>query len=93
MLQIEVFPENVTIITRNIPPKDGKPGRSFYQQTAYVNLGGKFPVEMNLPLNEGEQPYIAGTYEVDPSSFVVNNFGGLELKRFGLTIKLVQLDL
>lgn len=93
MLHIEIFPENVTVMTRTLPPKDGKPGRNFYQQIAYVNLGGKFPVEMNLSLDEGQQPYGAGNYTVDPSSFLVNNFGSLELKRYGLTIKPVELDL
>lgn len=93
MLQIEIFQENVQVITRNIPPKDGKPGRSFYQQTAYVNLGGKYPVEMSLPLNEGEAPYAAGIYSVHPSSYIVNPYGSLEFKRFGLMITPVELDL
>lgn len=93
MLHIEVFPENVALISRTMPPKDGKPGRTFNEQIAYVNLGGKFPVEMKLQLNEGQQPYQAGIYTVAPSSFMVNNFGGLELKRFGLTIKPAEPEL
>ncbi|NRA94283.1 MAG: hypothetical protein HRU26_16715, partial [Psychroserpens sp.] len=48
MLHIEIFPENVALITRTLPPKDGKPGRSFNEQIAYAHLGGKFPVEMKL---------------------------------------------
>ena len=93
MLQIEVFPENVALITRTLPPKDGKPGRSFNEQIAYAHLGGKFPVEMKLSVKDGQLPYAAGTYSVDASSFAINNYGGLELKRFGLTIKPIELDL
>jgi hypothetical protein len=86
MLKIEVFQEDVTVNGRNIPPKDGKPGRTFYEQTAYVYLGGKFPVQMKLQVRDPSQPYAAGEYEIDSASFTVNNFGGLELKRFGLTL-------
>ena len=83
----------MALITRTLPPKDGKPGRTFYEQIAYAHLGGKFPVEMKLQVQDGQQPYSAGTYSVDGSSFTINNFGGLELKRFGLTIKPIELDL
>lgn len=38
MLQIEIFPENVTALSRQLPPKDGKPGRTMYEQIAYVRL-------------------------------------------------------
>ncbi|WP_335918394.1 single-stranded DNA-binding protein [Shewanella algae] len=85
MLKIEVFPEDVTVTTRNMPSKDGKPGRTIYEQIAYVDLGGKFPVEMKLQLDDST-PMVAGKYTIAPSSFIVNNFGGLELRRFGLKI-------
>ncbi|MBB1381416.1 hypothetical protein H5071_05405 [Shewanella sp. SR41-2] len=86
MLKIEVFQEDVNVTGRNMPPKDGKPGRTIYEQIAYAYLGGKFPVQMKLQVSEPSQPYTAGEYEIDSSSYVVNNFGGLELKRFGLKI-------
>lgn len=86
MLKIEVFQEDVTVTARNMPPKDGKPGRTIYEQRAYAYLGGKFPVQMKLQVEDPTKTYQAGEYQVDSSSFVVNNFGGLELKRFGLTI-------
>ncbi|HCD12817.1 single-stranded DNA-binding protein [Shewanella sp.] len=85
MLKIEIFPDDVKLNTRAIPPKDGKPGRTLHEQVAYVHLGGKFPVQMKLQVDEA-MPYVAGTYTVDSSSFMVNNFGGLELRRFGMKI-------
>ncbi|MCH4294418.1 G5P family DNA-binding protein [Shewanella sp. 3B26] len=85
MLKIEVFQEDAKIHTRTMPPKDGKPGRTLHEQVAYAYLGGKFPVQMKLQVDEGV-PYSAGMYTVDSSSFMVNNFGGLELKRFGMKL-------
>lgn len=90
MLKIEVFQEDVGVNARNMPPRDGKPGRTIYEQTAYAYLGGKFPVQMRLQVNSPAEAYLAGKYEVDNSSFIVNNFGGLELKRFGLTISPIE---
>jgi hypothetical protein len=86
MFKIEVFQEDVTVNGRNMPPKDGKPGRTIYEQIAYAYLGGKFPVQMKIQVSDPSQPYTAGEYQIDSSSYVVNNFGGLELKRFGLKI-------
>lgn len=92
MLKIEIFPEHERISTRTIPGKDGKPARNIYEQIAYVYLGGKFPVEMKLSIEEGQPPYASGDYTVHSSSFTVNNFGGLELKRFGLLIEPLELQ-
>jgi len=93
MLKIEIFTENVNFQTRTIPGKDGKAPRTIYEQTAYAYLGGKFPVEMKLSLDEGQPAYVAGEYAVHSSSYVVNNFGGLELKRFGLLITPLDVDI
>ncbi|MDF4345995.1 single-stranded DNA-binding protein, partial [Vibrio parahaemolyticus] len=41
----------------------------------------------------GQPPYVAGDYTVHSSSYVVNNFGGLELKRFGLLISPMEAEL
>ncbi|MEI8658314.1 single-stranded DNA-binding protein [Vibrio sp. Hal054] len=79
--------QNVRVETRSISSKDDKPGRTIYEQIAYAHLGGKFPIEMKLTLEKNQDPYAAGTYTLHSSSYVVNNFGGLELKRFGMLIE------
>ena len=86
MLKIEVFKEDVKIDTRTMPPKDGKPGRIIYEQDAYAHLSGRFPTQMKLQLKEGQPAYDSGFYTLHSTSFVVNNFGNLELKRFGQMI-------
>lgn len=93
MLKIEIFQEDTTIQTRVIPGKEGKSPRTIYEQTAYAYLGGKFPVQMKLSLDEGQVAYASGEYTVHSSSYIVNNFGGLELKRFGLLITPLVIDL
>ncbi len=79
-------------IAKAIPGKEGKPSRNIYEQTAYAYLGGKFPVEMKLSLDEGQPPYEAGTYTLHSSSYVVNNFGSLELKRYGVMIESLEVQ-
>lgn len=86
MFKIEVFQEDVQVKSRVIAPKDGKPARTFYEQTAYAYLGGKFPVQLTLQVPSPAEVYLAGEYTLDSTNFVVNNFGGLELKRFGQTL-------
>lgn len=93
MLKIEVFPENVSVITRTTQPKDDKPGREIFEQEAYAYLGGKFPVQMKLQLEKGQPPYAAGIYTPHSSSYVINNFGGLELKKFGMVIEPLEPEL
>ncbi len=86
MLKIQIFEENEIVETRTIPAKDDKPSRNIYEQIAYVHLGGKFPVEMKLSLEKDQVPYAPGLYTLHPSSFAVNQYGALELKRFGQII-------
>ncbi|WP_086980912.1 single-stranded DNA-binding protein [Vibrio aphrogenes] len=90
MLKVEIFPENERVEIRQTAPKDDKPGRTIYEQIAYAHLGGKFPVEMKVQLEKGQEPYAAGLYTPHSSSFVVNNYGGLELKRFGMVLDTYQ---
>lgn len=87
MIKIEVFQEDVKVVTRSTKPKDDKPPRIFHEQTAYAYLGGKFPVQMKLSLSKDQEPYSAGLYTPDSESYVVNSFGSLELRKFGMTIK------
>ncbi|EGQ7663127.1 hypothetical protein V8073_004840 [Vibrio parahaemolyticus] len=93
MLKIEIFEDDVKVCARKTKPKDDKPGREIFEQDAYAYLGGKFPVQMKLQLEKDQIPYAAGIYTVHSSSFTINNFGGLELKRFGLTIEPLEPEL
>lgn len=93
MLKIEIFKENEVIETRTIPAREGKPARIIYEQVAYVYLGGKFPVEMKLSLEKDQVPHAPGLYTLHSSSFTVNQYGALELKRFGQVITPLEVEL
>jgi len=92
MLRIEIFPEDVRVDVRTTRPKDNKPIREFYEQAAYAYLGGKFPVQMKVSLEKDQQPYPAGIYSPDSSSYTINSFGSLELKKFGMTITPLEVE-
>ncbi|WP_187377632.1 single-stranded DNA-binding protein [Vibrio mimicus] len=62
MLKIEVFKDNKRVETRAIKGKEDKTSRVIYEQTAYVYLGGKFPVEMKIGLDEGCYHIQSGLY-------------------------------
>ncbi|MBL4745937.1 MAG: hypothetical protein JKY08_06190 [Flavobacteriaceae bacterium] len=89
ILIIEVFKENESLdIREGVSVKTGKPWKQI-SQIAYVSLGGKFPVETSIPMQDGQPFYKAGKYQVHYSSFKVGDFNKLE---FGREIILVALD-
>lgn len=90
MLKIEIFSEHEQIETRTIPSRDEKPPRVIYEQIAYAYLGGKFPVEMRLSLEENERPYKSGVYTIDSTSFTINTYGKLELKKYGVKLQALE---
>ena len=93
MIKIEIFKEDERVEIRTSRAKDDKPARSFYEQTAYAYLGGKFPTQMRISMEQGQEAYAAGLYTLHSSSYVVNNFGAMELKRFGQIIEPLEAEL
>ncbi len=80
-LIVEIFEDNVSIDTRTIPPKGDRGEMKLYSQVAFAHLGGRFPVEFSLSLEEGQTPYPAGRYVLHASSFKVGQYGRLEFER------------
>ena len=66
---------------RTIPARNGKPALHFNEQTAAIETGEEFPRPFKITLDENQKPYAPGYYYVDPASFVVNKYDGLELGR------------
>lgn len=48
---------------------------------------------MKLSLEKDESAYRTGTYTVDSSSFVINSYGKLELKKYGMKLTPMEVDL
>jgi|TARA_Y100000588_G_C14067592_1_gene844309 hypothetical protein len=93
MIKIEIFKEDERVETRTSRAKDDKPARTFYEQDAYAYLGGKFPSLIKLSMEKDQPPHAAGLYTLHNSSYVINNFGALELKRFGQLITPLEVEL
>ncbi|CAK1876061.1 MULTISPECIES: single-stranded DNA-binding protein [Vibrio] len=90
MIKIEIFKEDERVEQRTSRAKDDKPSRTFYEQDAYAYLVGKFPSLIKISMEKDQTPYAAGLYTLHSSSYAINNFGALELKRFGQLITPIE---
>tara|TARA_Y100000588_G_C13965498_1_gene800614 strand:+ start:383 stop:703 length:321 start_codon:yes stop_codon:yes gene_type:complete len=81
MLVIEVAPEDVKVETRVIPARGENPSRTVYDQTVLYRMGGRSVIEARLSHDSENGKLAAGLYTLDGSSYQINNFGGVELKK------------
>lgn len=89
-LVIEVFEDNVSVIERIIPPKGDRAEITLYQQIGFAHVGGRFPIEMNIPLAKGDAPYPKGKYHLHATSFEVGDYGKLNFARKMVLIPLAH---
>jgi hypothetical protein len=83
-MKVEVLSEQVQ--TRSFPGRDGKAAVHFREQKAAVLRDGDHPLPFKMTLDEDQQPFRPGIYELCPSSLENSKFGGLE---FGRRIRLL----
>lgn len=72
---------STAISTRSFPARDGKAAMNFREQKAAIERPGDFPLPFSISLDEDQNPYPVGEYELHPSSLQNNKFGGLEFTR------------
>lgn len=60
----------------------------FNEQKAAIETGDDFPIPFRITLYEGQQPYPAGRYVLDPICLQVGDFDSL---RIGRRIELIPL--
>ena len=77
---------STTTVPRTFAAKGDKPARTVFEQKAYAHLGGVFPVEFKITHDDHNNAYDIGKYQLSGSSFKVNQYGQLELDRFGLAL-------
>ncbi|AYV19812.1 single-stranded DNA-binding protein [Vibrio mediterranei] len=87
-LVVEIFEDNVCVDERVIPARGDRSEMKLYSQVAFVHLGGRFPVEFSLSLEQGASAYPAGKYQLHASSFKVGQYGRLEFERNLLLVPL-----
>ncbi len=87
-MKIEIIETNGSHIpvARTFPAKGDKPARTVFEQKAFAQMGGIFPVEFKITHDDHNDAYAVGVYELSPDSYKVNQYGQLELDRFGLKL-------
>lgn len=80
-LIIEIFKENEVVDSRTLPATDKRGALTLFSQVAYAHLGGKFPVETKVSLEDGQPAYKEGKYELHQQSFKVGQYDRLEFDR------------
>jgi len=80
---------NTNIETRVIPANDKRGELTFRTQSAAFERPGNFVLPFKLTLDDEQAAYAPGTYEVDPESLQVDEFGA---PGFGRRIKLLPVD-
>lgn len=81
VLIIEVFKEDEKIDIRELPANEKRGAMKLYSQRVYAHLGGKFPVETSVSLEEGQPAYVQGKYYPHAQSFAVGKYDRLEFAR------------
>lgn len=83
-IQVQVL--NAAVSVRSFPARDGKPAVSFNEQKVAIIRPNDFPLPFTITLDDGQQPYQEGVYDLCPSSLESGKYGGLQ---FGRRIKLL----
>jgi hypothetical protein len=63
-----------------------------YEQTLYMHKGGAFPEPFKHGHQQASEVLPVGDYNIDPSSFVTDNFGGLALSKYDKKFTRINLD-
>lgn len=75
-LVIEIVAGHEAVQTRMV---QGKPR---FSQKAYAHLGGAFPHEIRVPVEDPQRPYRVGRYNVALNSYQVGKYGDLQINPF-----------
>lgn len=72
--------KNATSTPRVIKRKDGTQV-IFNEQKAAIEKGEDFPIPFVISLGDGQPPFAAGEYILDPACLEVGDFGSLRVAR------------
>lgn len=80
-LVIEIFKENECLdIREGVSQKTGKPYKMI-NQVGYAHVGGKFPKEMKIKMQDGQPHWTAGKYTLSLDCLEVSPYGDLQIGR------------
>jgi hypothetical protein len=90
MLKIEIDAQDAVIQSRTFPSNGDRPARTVYWQNAYMYNGGRYPVAVQIPLEEGVPANPAGQYEMHISAFQVSKYNKIEINPYNVPLVLVK---
>lgn len=67
--------------TREIPGNDQRGPLTFHEQTAYIDLGGKYPERFKISHRKPSDAYQPGDYLLSPESVRIGRFDSPEFTR------------
>jgi len=73
----------IIIKSSNVRQEKTRKDNIMIKQQAAIELGRDFPMVFELTV---QSPYPPGRYHIAPESFRVNQYGGLELSPYDLTL-------
>ncbi|AXH73370.1 MAG: helix-destabilizing protein [Inoviridae sp.] len=86
MLTIEIDALDGHIQSRTFAGQNGKSDRRVFWQVGYMNNGGRYPVRIEIPMEESQRAYTAGVYSIHPSSFQASKYNKIELNPFSIVL-------
>ncbi|WP_345854867.1 single-stranded DNA-binding protein [Shewanella algae] len=86
MVKIELQAPECNMQSRTFPAKDDKPAVTRHFQIGWMWNGSRFPVQVQIPLEDGQPPYAPGDYSIHVSNFRANRFQKIELDPFKLIL-------
>jgi hypothetical protein len=84
-----IIVKTVNTAVRTIPLRDGTK-LQLNEQLAAIDTGNDFPRPFKLTLEENQPPYPPGRYYIDPASYTVNKYDGLEFSRRTTLVRLPE---
>lgn len=79
-MEIEIEVDNIAVNERQVSTNRGS--FAVREQSAWATLpGDRYPQKLTLQLAAGARPYAIGRYRVAPTSYSIDRFGKLQLKR------------
>ena len=67
--------------------------KTYYSQLAFINKGGPFPEQFEIPLDAPINAYpIGDNYRLTDDSFTINQYGTLELNRFRMKLERIAVS-
>ena len=74
----------IEIVSTQVQTRSGTSSKgkayTINEQAAYMHTGNPYPQQIKINLENGQPPYQPGNYDLHPSSFHADRFGGIAVR-------------